>query len=69
MSEVIVLTPEERRRFIAYCRQEQSTSRGMAEQMAKVKIPAAVYRVEVTNSQAHGHVADRLELVEEQEVG
>lgn len=63
---MISLTNEERRKFIAYLRQEAHTASGLADQAGKV-MEALAKRLK-TEAACYTIVADKLEHVEEQTI-
>ena len=64
MAEFITLTPEERQRFAAYCRQHAASSRVLIEQGERAGGPVmeAWIRREVASMAAFTAVAEHLEM-------
>lgn len=65
---MIILTEEERQRWTAWLRQEQSTSEAMLLQMKAIAIPELVQKRERLKASAFDYVASHLEGYETMEV-
>lgn len=64
----MLLTDEERKKFAAWCELEAKGCDALAEQMAKLPVPADLVRMYRATAAAARHIARRLIDVEMQEV-
>lgn len=64
MADSLLLSDEERRRFVVWLRFEAQTANGMVETMKKIDIPEVVLRREASYAAACTIVAARIEAIE-----
>lgn len=64
----MILTTEERKKFIEWCRQEESSCKILLEQMAKLGLPEQITKMQRIRMMASKVVGDTLESVEVQTI-
>ena len=63
----MLLSPEERQRFVDYCKCEAESYLGIVEQLKKLNVPMAVVRGEEQLFKSYLIVAEHLSRVEDDE--